>query len=75
MLADNVSVSERVINGSISAVKHLDKRSKPLWSTIYVKFDDPKAGNSLKERRLHDKVKECVPISFFKRKEKVLFLL
>ena len=28
-----------------------------------VKFDDPRAGNSLKDRRLRDELKECVPIS------------
>ena len=52
MFTDNVSVSNRLINGSIGTVKHLDKRSKPLCSTIYVTFGDPKAGNSLKDRRL-----------------------
>ena len=29
----------------------------------YVKFDDPKAGNSLKDRMLRDELKECVPIT------------
>ena len=52
MLTDNVSVSDRLINGSLGTIKHLDKRSKPLCSTIYVKFDDLKGGNSLKDRRL-----------------------
>ena len=52
MLTDNVSVSDRLINSSLGTIKHLDKRSKPLCSTIYVKFDDLKAGNSLKDRRL-----------------------
>ena len=27
-----------------------------------MKFDDPKAGNSLKDRRLRDELKECIPI-------------
>ena len=52
MLTDNVSVSDRLINGSLGTIKHLDRRSKPLCSTIYVKFDDLKAGNSLKDKRL-----------------------
>ena len=52
MLTDNVSVSDRLINSSLGTIKHLDKRSKPLCSTIYVKFDDLKGGNSLKDRRL-----------------------
>ena len=52
MLTDNISVSDRLINGLIGTVKHLDRRLKPLCSTIYVKFDDPKAGNSMKDRSL-----------------------
>ena len=60
---DNVNVSDRLINGSIGTVKHIDRRSKPLCSTIYVKFDDPKAGNSLKDRRLLGELKECLPIA------------
>ena len=51
MLTDNISVSYRLINGSISTVKHLDVRSKLLFSTIYVTFDYPKADNSLKDRK------------------------
>ena len=38
-------------------------RSKPLFSTIYVKFDDPKAGNSLKDRRPTGELKDYVPIT------------
>ena len=52
MLADNINVSDRLINGLIGTVKHLDRRSKPLCSTIYVKFDGPKAGSSMKDRSL-----------------------
>ena len=63
MLTDNISVSHRLINGSIGTVKHLDRRSKPLCSTIYVKFDDSKAANSFKDRRFHGELKECVPIN------------
>ena len=62
LLTDNISVSNRLINGSIGKVKHLDRRSKPLCSTVYVEFDDPKAGNSLKDRRLCGELKQCVPI-------------
>ena len=63
MLTDNISVSDRLINGSIGTVKHLDRRSKRFCSTIYVEFDDPKAGNSLKDKRLCDELRECVPIT------------
>ena len=67
MLTDNISVSDRLNNGSIGTVKrvkHLAMRSKPLCSTIYVKFDDPKAENLLKDRKwVHGELKECVPIT------------
>ena len=68
MLTDNISVSDRLINGSVGTVKHFDRRSKPLCSAIYVKFDDPKAGNSIKDRRLHGELKECVPITAIAKK-------
>ena len=80
-MTHKVSVSDRLINGSIGTVKHLDRRSNPLCSTIYVKFGDSKAGNSLKDRRLRGELKECVPIIArakkfpFKKKEKILLLL
>ena len=63
ILTNNISVSDRLINGSIGTVKHLDRRSKPLCGTINVKFDDPKAGNSFKNKRLLGKFKECVQIT------------
>ena len=44
MLTDNISgVSDRLINGSIGTVKHLDRRSTPLCNTIHGKFGDPEA--------------------------------
>ena len=63
MLPDNIRVSDRLINCSIDTVKHLHKRSKPLGITAYVKFDEPKTGISLKDRRLCGELKECVPIT------------
>ena len=62
-MTDNICVSYSLIHGSIGTVKHSDRRSKPLFSTIYIKFDDPKAANSLKDRRGCGKLKEYVPIS------------
>ena len=46
----------------------------------YLKFDDPKAGNFMKDRRLCDELKECAPITarakrFPLKKGKVLSLL
>ena len=44
-------LADVVVNGSIGRGKHLDMGSKPLFSTIYVKFDDSEAGNSKKTWR------------------------
>ena len=63
MLTDNISVSVRLINSSIGTVTYIHKRSKPLCSTIFLNFDDPKAGNSLKDRRLPGELKEFVSIT------------
>ena len=63
MSTDNISVSDRLINSSTGTVKHLDRISNPLCSSIYIKFDDPKAANSMKDRRLCGQLKECVPIT------------
>ena len=49
MLTDNISAC--------------DRRSKPFCSTVYVKFDNPKAGYPLKDRWLRGELKECVPIT------------
>ena len=58
MLTDNTSISDRLMNGSFGRVKHLDMTSKPLSSTIYVKLNNSKAVNSLKDRRLWSELKE-----------------
>ena len=59
MLTDNISFSDRLINGSIGTVRHLQmKPDKPI-----LKLDDPNAGNSLKDRSLSGELKECVSIT------------
>ena len=63
ILTDNISIADRLISGAICTGNYLDKRSKSLCRTIYVKFDDPKVGNSLKNRGLCGDLKECVPIT------------
>ena len=68
ILIDNISFSDRLINGSIGTVKHFDIRSKPLCSTI----DDSEAGNSMKDKRFCSELKECVVII---AKTKALLLL
>ena len=68
MLTGNINVFDRLINGSIGTVKHLDIRSNSFCITIYVKFDDTKTGNSMKDRRLWNELKECVPITYRTKK-------
>ena len=63
MLIDNISVSDRLINGSIWTVQHLDGKSNLLFITMHLTFDDPKAGNSLKGRKCCGELNECVPIT------------
>ena len=79
MLTDNQDIRDKLINGLIGTVKHLDrvKDNNTPFGTIYVKFDDPQAGNKLKDRRLLDELKECVPIkrSLLKENNFLLFLL
>ena len=65
MLTDNICVSDRLISGSIDTVNHLDMRSKSLYSTIYVKFTNPKAGNSPKDRRFRGELDECWMTPYF----------
>lgn len=49
MLADNICVSDRIINCSISTVKHLDMSKKTLRHKTYVKLNETKSGNSWKD--------------------------
>ena len=68
MFIDNINVLDRLINASVSTVEHLDIKSKPLCSIIYMKFDDARAGNFLKDRRLRGELKECVLITLTTKK-------
>ena len=68
ILTDNINFSDRLINGSIGTVRHLDIRSKPLCSTT----DDSETGNSMKDKRFCGELKEYVVII---AKIKVLLLL
>ena len=63
ILTDNISVSDRLINGSTGTVQHLGMRSKPLLSTTYMKFDNPKTGDSMKDKRFFDKLKKYMLIN------------
>ena len=39
------------------------KRDNPLIGRIFVKFDDPKTGDSRKDGKLQGQLKDCVPIT------------
>lgn len=53
MLTDNINMSDRLINGSTGTAEriHMANQSKLLNGIIYVLFDDPFVGESLKNRR------------------------
>ena len=57
MLTDNISVSDRLINGSIGMVKHIDRRSKSLCSNLMT------LKQAIEDRRLCGDLKEYVPIT------------
>ena len=65
MLTSNINTSDKLINGSTGEVKYIlmPRGGNNLVGSIYVKFDDPNAGNSLKNNRLKDELKHCVPIT------------
>ena len=64
MITGNINISEKSINGFFGIVKYLNmKYSKPLFGRIYIKFDEPVAGNSLKDRRLDEELQDCVPVT------------
>ena len=55
MLTDDIYISDRLINVSIGTVKciHMMNQSNPLNGIKYELFDDPLAGESLKNIRLN----------------------
>ena len=48
MVTGNINAADRLINGSCGTVFYLFLGRKPLPGTIFVKLDDPLAGNSMK---------------------------
>ena len=60
-LTDNLDISDRLVNGAMGNRLYMDnRRDNPLIGRIFVKFDDPKAGNSRKDGSLQVELKECV---------------
>lgn len=63
MLTNNLDIEDRLINGSMGTVKYIDRvRNNKRNGVIYVQFEDPEAGNKLKNTRLRGDLKGCVPI-------------
>ena len=65
MLTYNKDQHDRLINGSIGTVINIQSRLQegPASGTIYVKFEDEKAGSKYKDVRLRGDLKQCVPIT------------
>ena len=55
-----------MVNGTIATIKKLDRVGNDIYGNpqgrVYVKCDDPSAGNKYKDARLIDELKQCVPI-------------
>ena len=70
MLTINLDVEDHLINGSIGTIQHIFMNEKdPLnRSRIYVQFDDSKAGNKRKNRKINKDWVEIVPeVKSFRR--------
>ena len=63
LLTANLDISDHLVNGSTGTVVflHFSKHHSPLNGEIYVKFDEPNAGNKLKSNKI-PALKECVAI-------------
>lgn len=58
IVTNNLDISNRLINVTMGKVLYMDvKRDNPLISRIFVKFEDPKAGNFRKDVKLRGELK------------------
>ena len=73
MLTVNMDVSDHLINGMIGTVVKIHRRldSTSPSGIIFVKFDDPVAGNKYKSNRYRSDLKDCVPIEATTKQYKV----
>lgn len=54
MLTINIDTEDHLVNGSIGTIENISmSNSDPLRGTLYIKFDNPKAGNALKNNRIN----------------------
>ena len=51
IIKTNLDVEDNLVNGSIGIIKYLSGRGNLLNGKIYVKFDDPLAGNQRKSNK------------------------
>ena len=64
MLTKNIDLEDHLPNGLTGTIVHLNfSRANPLNGKIYVKFDEPKAGNLRKKKYVLKALTDCVPIS------------
>ena len=65
MLTANINTVDKLINGSSGEIMSMQfpQGGNNLSGRIFIRFDDPKAGNSLKDNRLRGELKHCVPIT------------
>ena len=67
LITNNIDIKDKIVNGTIGTIVKLDRVGNDLSGKpkgrIYIKCDDPIAGNNHKDNRLRGELKECVPIS------------
>ena len=73
MLTVNLDIGDHLINGSIGTAIKIHRRpdSTNPSGIIFIKFDDPIAGNKIKSNRLIPELKDCVPIEKATKEYKV----
>ena len=62
MLTSNVDISDRLINGQIGRVSQIITDKNKNVIKIYVKFDDNRAGKTLKKHDAYAIRQNCIPI-------------
>ena len=62
MLTSNISIGDRLTNGQIGTIVHVLMDNHGNVFKIYVKFDDEKAGETMKKSTCYAMQHNCVPI-------------
>ena len=54
MITINLNTEDHLVNGSIGTIEHISMSARyPLKGTLYIKFDNPKAGNARKNKNIN----------------------